>query len=144
MLANNELMRGNFVMFFDRNKIGHKAIVDQVLRHSCLLRYTTEDAGEYGQEVIVNYEDIHGIPITADLLEKNGLPKRNCPAVPDLLAYGFGIYEIEQYREEKEKGEWNINITVEYEGTDLRTVKYVHELQQFMKINETGYEIKTL
>ena len=144
MLANNELMIGNFVMFFDRNKIGHKAIVDQVLRHSCLLRYTTEDAGEYGQEVIVNYEDIHGIPITADLLEKNGLPKRNCPAVPDLLAYGFGIYEIEQYREEKEKGEWNINITVEYEGTDLRTVKYVHELQQFMKANETDYKIKTL
>ena len=144
MLANNELMIGNFVMFFDRNKIGHKAIVDQVLRHSCLLRYTTEDAGEYRQEVIVNYEDIHGIPITADLLEKNGLPKRNCPAVPDLLAYGFGIYEIEQYREEKEKGEWNINITVEYEGTDLRTVKYVHELQQFMKANETDYKIKTL
>lgn len=144
MLANNELMIGNFVMFFDRNKIEHKAIVDQVLRHSCLLRYTTEDAGEYGQEVIVNYEDIHGIPITADLLEKNGLPKRNCPAVPDLLAYGFGIYEIEQYREEKEKGEWNINITVEYEGTDLRTVKYVHELQQFMKANETDYKIKTL
>ena len=144
MLANNELMIGNFVMFFDRNKIEHKAIVDQVLRHSCLLRYTTEDAGEYGQEVIVNYEDIHGIPITADLLEKNGLPKRNCPAVPDLLAYSFGIYEIEQYREEKEKGEWNINITAEYEGTDLRTVKYVHELQQFMKANETDYKIKTL
>lgn len=46
MLADDELMRGNFVMFFDKHKIGHKAIVDQVLRHSCLLMYTTEEAGE--------------------------------------------------------------------------------------------------
>ena len=46
MLANNELMIGNFVMFFDRNKIENKAIVDQVLRQSCLLRYTNEDARE--------------------------------------------------------------------------------------------------
>ena len=144
MLADDELMRGNFVMFFDRHKIGHKAIVDQVLRHSCLLMYTTVDAGEYGQEVIVNYEDIHGIPITADILEKNGLPKRDCPALPDLLTYGFGIYEIEQYPNNREKGEWEISITVEYEGTDLRTVKYVHELQQFMKVNETDYKITTV
>ena len=144
MLANNELMIGNFVMFFDRNKIGHKAIVDQVLRHSCLLMYTTEDAGEYGQEVIVNYEDIHGIPITADLLEKNGLPKHDCPIFPEMPVYSFGIYNIEQYKENKEKGEWDINIIVEYEGTDLRTVKYVHELQQFMKVNETDHKITTV
>jgi hypothetical protein len=68
----NNLMRGDYVMFF-RRKIGKIAKVDQVLRHSCLLLYNEgpDDKG-YESEIIVNDEDIKPIIVNDAFLSAHG------------------------------------------------------------------------
>lgn len=120
-MKDNELMRGDFVMFFDRRKIGHKAKVDQVLRHSCLLLYNaTAEHSSYEDEIIVNYEDIHPIELTGNILEKFGFHRHSDTTFTYDVDDGFTIYLFL-----KENGEW---------ACGKIRIKYLHELQQVMRM----------
>jgi len=127
-MKDNELMRNDFVMFFDRRKIGHKAKVDQVLRHSCLLLYNaTAEHNSYEDEVIVNYEDIHPIELTKDIVEKFGFRHVDGGVYLYELGGGFCVNLIH-----KENGDWISG------GIKAR---YVHELQQVMRMLRIQTEI---
>jgi len=120
-MKDNELMRNDFVMFFDRRKIGHKAKVDQVLRHSCLLLYNAlAEHHSYEDEAIVNYEDIHPIELTKDVIEK----------------FGFANVDGRIFSFDTGDGDTISFISVD-DGTWVSgriKIKYLHELQQVMRM----------
>lgn len=114
-------MRNDFVMFFDRRKIGHKAKVDQVLRHSCLLLYNaTAEHNSYEDEVIVNYEDIHPIELTKDVIEKFGFASVDGQIFSFDTGDGASISFISV-----DDGAW---------VSGRIKIKYLHELQQVMRM----------
>ena len=120
-MKDNELMRNDFVMFFDRRKIGHKAKVDQVLRHSCLLLYNaTAEHNSYEDEAIVNYEDIHPIELTKDIIEKFGFANVDDRIFSFDTGDGAAISFISC-----NDGGW-ISGRIK--------IKYLHELQQVMRM----------
>lgn len=131
MVKDNELMRGNFVQFFDQHKIGHIAIVDQAMRYSCLLLYKGKDDEGFDSEIIVNYENIRPIKITKSFLKKNGWvqPDKDEDLYVDETC-GFvlngDVIELDI-----------ISDTHNYSGV----VEYVHQLQNKLKACEIEREI---
>jgi hypothetical protein len=120
-MRDNELMRNDFVMFFDRHKIGHKAKVDQVLRYSCLLMYNaTPEHTSYEDEIIVNYEDIHPIELTKNVIEKFGFVSVDGRIFSFDTGDGASISFISV-----DDGAW---------VSGRIKIKYLHELQQVMRM----------
>lgn len=148
MIKDDELMRGDFVMFFDQHKIGHIAIVDQAMRYSCLLLYKGPDDETYESEIIVNYEDIHPIKVTEELLEKNGFKKWTWYRhhLDDTVTYGVGggcHVEIETIDDEKifnlvdscsDSGDYG------YVRNYLCDATYIHLLQHAFKLFEIEHK----
>lgn len=141
-MKDNELMRGDYVMFYDKHKIGHVAKVDQVLRHSCLLIYKQQDED---LEVIVNYEDISPIGLTVELLEKNDCRKWTWHNYPreNVITYAIGDGFQVEVKENifalvdncTDSGDYG------YDSNWIAEVKYVHKLQHLIRELEIEKEI---
>ena len=70
-MDNKDLMRDDYVMFFNSRKIGKRAKVGQILQHSCLLLYNNfPDETDYYNEIVVNNENIHPIKLTQDIMHE--------------------------------------------------------------------------
>ena len=138
-MKDDELMRGDYVLFYDTHKLGKIAKVDQTLRHSCLLLYnkiSSDDTWE--DEILVNYENIHPIELTPQLIERIG--------VEDVSHEGhFYMLDIGTVNG-KRKTDKVLNLqpggkNTWYAGTDIK-MKYVHELQHVLKVLKAKRKIK--
>lgn len=132
-MKDDELRRGDYVLFYDRHKIGKVSVVDQVCRYSCLLLYNLqrEDDNQKEEdgrpdEILVNYDHIHPIQLTPFMLERFGFVQDGCD-------YIYNIYD--------ETGTI-LEDTIKVEARDAAHTKwwfkdapfeYVHELQHLLK-----------
>ena len=130
-MKDDELMRGDYVLFYDTHKLGKIAKVDQTLRHSCLLLYnkiSSDDTWE--DEILVNYENIHPIELTPQLMERIGVEDVSHEGRLFLLDVGTatGKRKTEQVLNLQPNGKntWVV-------GSDIK-LKYMHELQHALKV----------
>ena len=126
-MKDNELRRGDYVLFYDKHKLGKIAIVDQVLRYSCLLLYDQQiGANKWEDEILIEYKKINPLHLTYQILERLGF-------IYDGANYVYNIYDttktiiedtikIEPCNTERTK--WL------FRGASL---EYVHELQHLLK-----------
>lgn len=131
MIKDDELMRGDYVMFFDTHKLGKIAKVDQVLRHSCLLLYNKNiDDKFYEDEILVNYENIHPIALTPQRMEQIGVEdvahKGRCYMLDIGTVDGKKKTDLVLNLQPSGKNTW-------VAGSDIK-LKYVHELQHVLKV----------
>ena len=134
-MDNKELMRGDYVMFFNSHKIGKIAKVDQILRNSCLLLYNNfPDETEYYNEIIVNNEDIHPIKLTSKIMDENKFEQIGTE-LPDYLIQGC-VYWSSFAGRIFMQGHPN-----QTEYIDLGECQYVHELQHILKQDKIKKEI---
>lgn len=147
MIDGDKLMRGDFVMFYDKHKIGKVAKVDQVLRHSCLLLYNN-----YEDEIIVNYEKIHPIEITRKLLEDIGFTTQYIESIDTTVyryeGFPFVIEVVFAINGDGKPNTKLFSVCSMYKedgnSDPLHTIvdiKYVHQLQNLMNIFEINFDI---
>lgn len=141
MIKDDELMRGDYVMFFDTHKLGKIAKVDQVLRYSCLLLYNKINSDDtWEDEIIVNYENIHPIELTPQLMERIGVEDVSHEGRLFLLDVGTvnGKRKTENVLNfvpaKRKKNTW-------YLGGSVK-LQYVHELQHALKTLKVKRRIK--
>lgn len=151
-MEDKELRRGDYVMFFNKHKIGKIAKVDQTMRYSCLLLYDeilSEDGKHYFEdEIIVNYEDIKPIELTHEITSQVTTPSANgyWELTPNLYIEGNELYcamhpnneMISLYNEQLDQLDF---LTKETFYTKICDVKYVHKLQHILKDFEIIKEI---
>ena len=127
----NNLMRGDYVMFF-RRKISKIAKVDQVLRHSCLLLYNeTSNDKDYESEIIVNDEDIFPIIVDDAFLSKNGF---NIDFKSATLEYEHDGLRRFFYMPKKYDSESKKDVEEYYVGKDNYT-NQLHLIQNAMRLD---------
>ena len=126
-MKDDELRRGDYVLFYDEHKLGKIAKVDQVLRYSCLLLYNKISSdNSWSDETIVNYENIHPLPLTYQILERLGFSdcgntyryeiwNEEHTAIIDAVCLEKSNTQVDTYLFKKAK------------------IQYVHEFQNILK-----------
>lgn len=131
-------MIGDWV-FWVRNRIdtarvtGVPVLLDGVSQHGISVFYN-------GSLFFIRKEDIEPIPLTAEILEKNGFETEDAKDGGFILCDDF--YDIFIY-------EWSDSIWVaRYESTEMNipfeqaTMGYVHELQHFLRASGIEKEVE--
>lgn len=87
---------------------------------------TYYDEDEFLQEINVN--EIKGIPLTPEILEKNGWRTQNRWYYYLDVAEGFISYIGIDFKHKSNKG----HLYVEVDGNNMVEIQYCHELQHFL------------
>ena len=132
MKLSEQLMRGNWLFF--RNKVNAFAFqVEQITRRK--VGYHAEP-GENRMYYLRLNEEVQPIPLTAELLEKNGFRKTGPDGAPHLQSYVLaGDYE-DVYAKEINDGTWKIDVDCTEFNLPRQTamVSYVHQLQNWFRL----------
>ena len=133
----NELMIGDWVAY--KHKYMSEALLCEVISIDAphgefILRYLqSDDIDEFGNKdyrvIKTRYEDTFSIPLTAEILEKNGGRIKN-------VCDGYDEWTIEI---ESNYSWWLLTITKEIDGgyeynIDSFPIHYVHELQHALRL----------
>lgn len=102
---------------------------------------------EQGDPFEYKPSEIRGVPITAEMLEKNGFELTNKPMVTGIrtpmLVHAHYVYRLTTDNTviDVDSVKVHINIGDDYRSFAINCVQYIHELQHALRLAKVGKEI---